>query len=235
LAGKPNVGKSSLLNLIAREERALVTEIPGTTRDTLDIDVAIKGYPVRFIDTAGLRRARGKIEQHGVARAERVLAECDIVCWIVDRSKRPARGQIDRIAALAADYAMIIVLNKSDLAAAWSPAQCTRLRECAPLVTLSALTGAGLGALEEALHARITAGCHHAEDDVLIVRMRQKELLQRAAAALARGRAQLVGEALPELLAADVADALEAFGELTGQVTSEDILDRIFAEFCIGK
>ena len=235
IAGRPNVGKSSLLNLIAREERALVTDIPGTTRDTLDVDVAVRGFPVRFTDTAGLRRARGTIERHGIARAERALGESDVVCWVVDRSRRPARGEIDAIEAQAGKFAMIVVLNKSDLPAAWSNAQQERLRKRMPVVCMSALQGSGLDMLEEALYGLIGGGSTTAEDDVIIVRARQSELLRRAVAALARAAEQRQVEWLPELIAADVREARDALGELTGRITSEDILDLIFSEFCIGK
>jgi tRNA modification GTPase len=154
---------------------------------------------------------------------------------VADRSRRPGRGEIDHILALAGEYAIIVVLNKSDLPSAWGAAQCARVGNAVPVVTLSALTGEGLAALEEGLHMAITSGDMHMEDDVIIVRVRQRELLERAVAALGRAEEQLRGEGLPELLCADVDAALKACGELTGTVTSEDILDRIFAEFCIGK
>ena len=235
IAGRPNAGKSSLLNRLAREERALVTDIPGTTRDTIEVDVSIAGFAVRFIDTAGMRPARGIIERSGVARARRAIRSGDLVLWLADTSRRIAQAEIARVAALARGVEVVWVWSKSDRASRVPAAVRAAVAAQWPVLEISANTGSGIAALETLLTARLEQRLPMDDGQVLLLRARHREVLERAGAALAQARTAAETEATIELAAEEVRTALAAVAELTGAVTAEDVLDRIFAGFCIGK
>jgi len=239
IAGKPNSGKSSLLNLLAKEERALVTDIPGTTRDTLEVDVNIEKFPVRFIDTAGLRAARGKIEKQGIEKAEKTIKESDLVLWIADRSRRPATGtsgaNLSEIDCLPKHNNIILVLNKCDLKSLWPEKTVAKFSEKHQVVELCALTGEGIKDLHNSISKKLIKMLPAVEDQVVILRVRHKDLLTRAARAIKNAKKMLRKNPLPELIVVDIQEALNAVGELTGKVTTEDLLDKIFGDFCIGK
>lgn len=235
IAGKPNAGKSSLLNALAREERALVTDIPGTTRDTLEVDIAIEGFPVRFIDTAGLRAARGRVEQHGVARAHAALHNADLILWVADRAVALSTAALEEALRLAPPERSLWLWNKCDRTCRVSAAARARVATSWNTIELSARTGHGLDTLIAALASRLRALQADAADALIILRTRQRDLLTRAHAALFSAHANLAAAGISDLLSEDLRTALHAVAELTGAVSSEDILDRIFADFCIGK
>lgn len=235
IAGKPNAGKSSLLNALAREERALVTDIPGTTRDTLEVDIAIEGFPVHFIDTAGLRAARGRVEQHGVARARAALQNADLILWVADRAVALSTAALEEALQLAPPERSLWLWNKCDRACRVSAAARARVATSWNTIELSARTGHGLDTLIAALAGRLRALQADAADSLIILRTRQRDLLTRAHAALTSAHANLAAAGISDLLSEDLRTALHAVAELTGAVSSEDILDRIFADFCIGK
>jgi tRNA modification GTPase len=222
LAGRPNVGKSSLLNRLAGEERAIVTAIPGTTRDALRESIQIEGVPVHVVDTAGLRESADEVERLGVERAWREVARADVVLMVLDAAA--GIGAEDRaiLQGLPAQGERILVLNKIDLAPA---ARC----EWAA-VRVSAKTGEGLADLRRAILE--AAGWRASGEPVFLARERHLRALARAQAHLeaARDRA-----AQWELFAEELRLAQEALGEITGRVTADDLLGEIFARFCIGK
>jgi len=234
IAGKPNAGKSSLLNLLAQEERALVTDIPGTTRDTLEVDVNIEKFPVRFIDTAGLRAARGKIEKQGIAKAEKTIKESDLVLWVADRSRRPIKNELEALPEHDCNN-FIWIWNKCDLESSWPESLTTQISKKYQTVELCALTGAGIKELHNNISKKLMKTLPTVEDQVVILRVRHKDLLFRAASAIETAKKTLSENPLPELIVVDIKDALNAVGELTGKVTTEDLLDKIFGDFCIGK
>ncbi|NLF41031.1 tRNA uridine-5-carboxymethylaminomethyl(34) synthesis GTPase MnmE [bacterium] len=235
IAGRPNTGKSSLLNRLAREERALVTPIAGTTRDAVEADVNVDGFPVRLIDTAGVRAAKGAIERKGIERTHAAMNACDLVLWVADRSRRPARGEVEDACTRIGGRNAIWVWNKMDAPPRWPAKTAAEVPAALQPVAVSALTGDGMHALHQRLAAGVRAAAGAAEESGVLVRARHRALLDRAARALRRARETSRTRALPELVAADVREALNAVGEITGVVTSDDVLDRIFAEFCIGK
>jgi tRNA modification GTPase len=235
IAGKPNSGKSSLLNRLACEERALVTEIPGTTRDSLEADVNIEGFPVRLIDTAGLRTAHGTVEKKGIERAVRIMNECDVIIWVADLSRRFYNNDIEGPVLNAPGATVIWVWNKSDLPSVCSAKARERIKERWTSIALSAKTGEGIDQLHETLKQLLLNKIPSAEDQALLLRARHRNLLRRCEEALSRACNALGGEYLPELVGEDIAEALAAVGELTGAISSEDLLDSIFADFCIGK
>ncbi len=235
LAGRPNAGKSSLFNWLAREERALVTPIPGTTRDTIEVDIACDGVPVRVIDTAGMRRARGAIEQQGIRRARHMLADSDYVLWLCDLTRRPARDDVAFARACLGATPAVWVWTKADLAAPWPASARAPIAAAWRTITISVKTGAGMPACESVLAELVRAQCGSQDDHVIMVNARQRDLLARALEALERAYAGATTAALAELLVEDVRAAQDAIGEMTGAVTSEEVLDALFAQFCIGK
>ncbi len=232
IVGAPNAGKSSLLNALLGYDRAIVTELPGTTRDTLQETLELGGLLLRLTDTAGLREAEDRAEQLGVERSRRALEQAELVLAVVDGS-RPLSPQDEAALALARRGERVIcVVNKSDLGIGLDTrALSARFPR---LVVLSAVTGHGLDKLEEAIHSFYPAGAQ-AEDGELLTNLRQAEGAARARDALLRAQRGLEEGMTPDGLLADVEDALAALGEITGRIVTEDVTNRIFERFCVGK
>jgi len=232
ILGRPNVGKSSLLNALLGEARAIVTAIPGTTRDTLEEQLVLGGFPVRLVDTAGVRDTADPVEVEGVRRAREKAQAADLLLLVIDMSHPLTRE--DRMAmALAPPDRTILVRNKSDL-----PGVCN-LAEVAGFphqVVVSARHGSGLAALERAVveHFSENSGGELAEGVVLTER-RHRESLGAALAAVGCFLAALAAEEPLECLAFELHEALAALGQITGETTSAAMLEEIFARFCIGK
>jgi tRNA modification GTPase len=226
VAGRPNAGKSSLFNALLGEDRALVTPEPGTTRDALAERLDLEGMPVRLLDTAGLREAFA-VEALGVERARRELAAADLVLWVVDGS-RPVDDDDRAAYAIVEAQPHVMARSKADLPAVdgASPGE----------ISVSAVTGEGLPALRAALASALRDGRPAgAAAEALVTNGRHIEALGRAREALAVARLG-AGTGVPgELVAGDVRAALEALGEVTGEAVAPDLLERIFARFCIGK
>ena len=235
IAGKTNAGKSSLLNRLAKEERALVTDIPGTTRDTLEVDVNIEGFPVRFIDTAGLRAARGKIEQHGITRAKRMINESDMVIWVSDISRNQSVGKEILPKEITGKKEIIWVWNKCDLPHRATENFIERLEKICPQINISALTGEGITSLHDVIAKELSKKKNLADDDVVLMRVRHINLLKRVSDLIHNALETLKSNALAELIVMDIRDSLKSLGELTGDISTEDLLDKIFSDFCIGK
>ena len=228
IAGRPNAGKSSLLNQLAGREAAIVTDIPGTTRDVLREQIAIDGMPLHVIDTAGLRESADPIEQEGVRRAWAEIATAERILLVVDdRRGFTAEDQALR-ERLPAQTGVTVLHNKIDLSGAQPALQATHGGHA---LWLSAKTGAGLELLRE--HLKACMG-YCGGEGTLMARRRHLQALERAAAALAVADAQLQVHA-GELVAEELRQAQNALGEITGEVTSEELLGRIFSSFCIGK
>ncbi len=236
LAGPVNAGKSSLFNLLLREERSIVSPEPGTTRDYIEGEIEVAGIELRLFDTAGLREAEDKVEAEGVARSRRILADADIVIYLVDAaalSKGSSAAAVqDEIKALPPGA--IIVLNKIDLVPAGAVP--------AGWIPLSAATGAGLpaliAALESAVHA-FAAGAAVSADragdaELHLASERQKDLIDRCLASLDLALAD-GGAGTLDALALDLREAADSLGEITGEITTPDVLNTIFSRFCVGK
>lgn len=223
LAGPPNVGKSSLLNAILGRDRAIVTEIPGTTRDTLEELAHIRGIPVRLVDTAGIREAADLIERTGIERSRASIRQAQVVLWIVDASQ-PYATQAWRPEEHTFAGPVLVVANKCDQAVGDPPGGA--IRTCA-------LDGRGLGELFDAIERTVWEVPHHRESEVA-VSARHGHCLAAAVEALAAAEAALPGEAW-ELVAAALRAAQTDLGRITGRTADPDILDIVFSRFCIGK
>lgn len=232
IAGRPNVGKSSLFNALLRDSRAIVSAAPGTTRDRIEEIITLDGVPVRVTDTAGLRDTRDDIEQIGVQVARDAVQKADIILLVLDAADGAGREDellADELESLARP--VWVAWNKVDLAPDTAPPQWTgRFRG---VTGVSALTGDGLAELEAALGKLLLGDAAVAPEHGLVSRTHQRDSLRRAHAAVARVLENY--DASPEFLAADLREALNALGEITGETTPEDILSAIFSSFCVGK
>ena len=233
IVGKPNVGKSSLLNALLGEVRALVTPVPGTTRDFIQETISIRGIPLVLQDTAGLHAGNDEIEKMGMALTRARLSEAELVLFIIDASQQlDERDQA--IMNELSSRQVIAVLNKEDLPPAVSPEQVQKLLPC-PAVSISARFGSGIDQLQELIYQTLLSSPHSSASDSIITNARQQDALVRTTAAVASAQQAVRESIAPELIAIDLHAALQALGEITGETTADDILERIFASFCIGK
>jgi tRNA modification GTPase len=235
IVGSPNVGKSSLLNALLRSDRAIVTDIPGTTRDTLEEQMDIRGVAFVVVDTAGIRGTVDSIESEGIARTRRALAEADIALLVLD-SARDLDESDRAVGRMVSEYGLpvLTVLNKTDLPQALSTDCATELTE-APTVRTCALTDEGVDPLRIALLELIDAGDIRSDELPMVTNQRHEEALRTAQDHL-EGSAKAVGDELPaDFIAIGLHGAVRVLGEITGEDASEDLLDSIFIRFCIGK
>ncbi|NLV73527.1 MAG: tRNA uridine-5-carboxymethylaminomethyl(34) synthesis GTPase MnmE [Chloroflexi bacterium] len=231
IIGRPNVGKSRLLNALLGSERAIVTPIAGTTRDTLQESIDLGGIPVELVDTAGLAETADPIEQLGIARAHQALEAADVLLLVVDASIPPSPA--DQAAAQAANgRSALLVLNKADLVPLYDYDE---LLPGVEHVATSALTGAGLDSLREAIRQLILRGTMVSDDSTLVSNPRHQGLLARVQQSLLRAQETAAAGGYPDMLAADLQEALNALGEITGETASNELLATIFSTFCIGK
>jgi tRNA modification GTPase len=236
IAGAPNAGKSTLLNRLAGHDAAIVTDIPGTTRDLLHERIVLDGLPLQLIDTAGLRVTEDRIEAEGIRRAGEAMRKADRVLFLVDAEADPeARTFTAEVARLPAGVPVTLVLNKIDrqpgVGEAVRPAAATAATP--PRLALSALTGEGMDALTE--HLKQCAGFRGDAGGALSARARHIDALQRAAACIESAAQQLQQRRAGELMAEELKRAQQALGEITGEFGSDELLGRIFSSFCIGK
>ncbi|MEP7245742.1 MAG: tRNA uridine-5-carboxymethylaminomethyl(34) synthesis GTPase MnmE, partial [Gammaproteobacteria bacterium] len=231
IAGRPNAGKSSLLNRLAGYDAAIVTSIAGTTRDVLRERILIDGMPLHVLDTAGLRDSPDDIEKEGIRRAEAEFARADRVLFVIDASQDPTGvAYQEERKRLPADVPVTLVFNKCDLAVGIPIADTL---SGPPRVSLSALSGQGLDALRR--HLADCVGFQTAEAGTVSARKRHVDALVRARACVEEGARQLTERRAGELVAEELRAAQQALGEITGDFTTEDLLGRIFSSFCIGK
>ena len=230
IIGRPNAGKSSLLNQLLGHDRAIVSAIPGTTRDTIAETANIRGLPVVFIDTAGLREAGDEIELEGVRRSRETLQQAEFILHVFDAAE-PLTAADEQHLAEFADKKRILVQNKIDLPARLQLPPGLN----APLVEVCCLTGQGIEALKDAIKALVWSGEIKAEMLQVMINSRHQDALNRARAAALRSLDALRADQPLELVALDLRIAVNAVGEIVGKTSTEDLLDLIFSQFCIGK
>jgi len=234
IAGRPNAGKSSLLNALAGREAAIVTDIAGTTRDVLREHIHLDGMPLHIIDTAGLREASDEVERIGIERAWNEIEQADLVLFMVDGTTtdatEPAQIWPEFMARLPETLPIVVVRNKADITG-----EKLGMSEVNghSLIRLSARTGDGVDLLRE--HLKQVMGFNHNMEGGFLARRRHLQALELAADHLIRGKDQLLGARAGELLAEELRMSQQALSEITGEFTSDDLLGRIFSSFCIGK
>jgi tRNA modification GTPase len=245
IAGRPNAGKSSLLNRLAGHDAAIVTATPGTTRDLLRERILLDGMPLHVLDTAGLRGAADAIEAEGIRRARAAMAAADRILFVVDAAAdRQASGYLEERVLLPPGVPVSVVFNKIDLCPRSSEPDLA-LIQCAArsasgqsspppaFITVSALTGEGFDAL--AAHLKACMGFEAGGGGALSARARHLEALARVEVCLRAAARQLAARNAPELVAEELKRAQQALGEIVGEESSDELLGRIFASFCIGK
>jgi tRNA modification GTPase len=231
IIGRPNVGKSSLLNRLLREERAIVTATPGTTRDVIEESIDLGGLTIRLMDTAGVRETNDIVEQEGIKRTRLAQDEADLLLLVVDGSAPLSSDDIELLGALK-DRKHMVLLNKADLA--------VTVETDAALVghasySISAKTGMGIERVKSALRAQLLSGGFEAAESITVTNVRHRDALCRAAESLGQALESVQAGMAGELVSIDVRAAADALGEITGVITTDEILGRIFSEFCIGK
>ena len=236
IVGRPNAGKSSLLNALAGFDRAIVTDIPGTTRDTVEESVLCGGVLLRLTDTAGIRDTEDTVEQLGVERSRKALEAADLVLAVVDGSVPPTPEDLAVLRLAAKSPRWIAVFSKCDLwdTKARSVGVIGQVGAPAASVSLSAVTGQGLDRLEAAVAALFPAG-EAPDSGSLLTDQRQEEAARRARDAVRRAKEALDAGLTPDAILTDAEEALDALGELTGRTAKEEIVSRIFSRFCVGK
>jgi tRNA modification GTPase len=232
IVGKPNVGKSSLMNQLLQTDRAIVTPIPGTTRDTLEETIALEGMPVVLVDTAGIRHASGEVERVGIERTRREIANADVAVVMLD-SSRPLAPEDREVLDATRHKERILLINKIDLPTRLSLTELSGDHLNAS-VKSSLVDGRGLDSLAREIVASGLGGSAPM-GEVTVIRERQRSALELAARAVA-GVARSLRMGQPaDIVAVDVMSGLGHLGEVVGTTSAEDVLDRIFSEFCIGK
>jgi tRNA modification GTPase len=229
IVGRPNVGKSSLLNALLRQDRAIVTEVPGTTRDVLEEYVNVAGVPLRILDTAGIRHSHDVVEQEGIRRSLAAMGSADIVLVVLDGSQQLTpedRLVLDKVNGKNA----IAVINKSDL-----PQKLESNEQPAAQVAVSCRTGAGLEDLRRAIGDMVKKGTIASREHTWAVNQRHRSALEQTKGSLQRALEAITSGLSPEFIAVDLRGALDSLGLIIGATYTEDILERIFNDFCIGK
>jgi len=234
IIGKPNVGKSSLLNALLREKRAIVTDVPGTTRDIIEEVVSIRGIPLKLVDTAGIRDTEDFVEKIGVERSKEMFIGADLVLFMTDAST--GLTEEDReIIKLMKNKNSLVIINKTDLKKQTDFSEIKGLVGEKDTVEMSLLTGEGLEVLEEKIEQLVYAGRVFVQDDVMITNIRHKNSLALVQKSLEEAVNTINAEMPVDCVAIDLKAAWETLGEITGETVSEDLIDQIFSQFCIGK
>ena len=234
LIGRPNVGKSSLLNYLLHEEKAIVTDIAGTTRDVIEEYVNVRGVPLKLIDTAGIRKTSDKVEQIGVLRSKQALVKADLVMVILNANEELTPEDY-QLLELTKDKKRLLILNKTDLPKKLTPAKLQQLAPNDLVLTTSLLTKEGLDVLEEKIAALFFDGIENSQETLLITNARHIALLKQAQNALGDVLKGIKAQMPVDLCQIDMTKVWELLGEITGETYQDELLDQLFSQFCLGK
>ena len=232
--GRPNVGKSSLLNQLAQSSRAIVTPYPGTTRDVGEQEITIGGFPVRLQDTAGVQETQNPIEKEGVERSRKAMKGADLVLFVLD-ANQDLQLEDRKLYEECREKSVILILNKSDLPPKISPKDIGMWSVSSAMVSCSCLEEKGIEGLEQEILRFITQGSAGVSGEAVVSTVRQKDLLEEAVGDLIRAREACAKHLSGEFVASDTRQALDHLGMLVGEVVTDDVLDVLFSKFCIGK
>lgn len=234
ILGKPNVGKSSLFNALVTTARAIVTDIPGTTRDTIEETINISGIPINLVDTAGIRNTDDIVEQEGVQRSKDVLNKAELLLLMFDVSQPLNESDIELLKT-ANSHRAILILNKTDLTTIVQPQMLSEHSPKSCVVQTAITEDVGIDTLKTAIREELLGGEFSMGESPIVTNTRHQDALRRAQEALNHVIASLENEIPPDLVSVDLRISLDALGDIVGKTTTEDILDRIFSQFCIGK
>ena len=233
IVGRPNVGKSSLLNYLTQDDKAIVTDIAGTTRDTLEEYVSVKGVPMKLIDTAGIHYTEDKVEKIGVERSKKAIGEADLVLLLLDASQ-DLTDEDKNLLNLTANKKRIIILNKQDLGTKISQEMIREISDN-PIIVTSILKQKNMDALENAIEQLFFSGIENSQNQILVTNQRQAGLLTKAKQSLedvVRG----IDDAMPlDLVQIDLKNAWDTLGEITGESAPDELITQLFSQFCLGK
>ncbi|HCL49542.1 MAG TPA: tRNA uridine-5-carboxymethylaminomethyl(34) synthesis GTPase MnmE [Clostridiaceae bacterium] len=233
IVGKPNVGKSSLLNALLEEKRAIVTDVPGTTRDTIEEYINIDGIPVKLIDTAGIREARNEVEKIGVERTKECIDKADLILFMIDGS-REIDDEDMKIVEIAKNRDVIVIINKHDLPMNVDIEYIKKTFYNKPVLYVSVKTNEGISSIKEEITNFVYKGKVSVKD-IYVTNIRHKKALNDAIESIENGITTIKNGYPIDMASIDIKDAYLKLGEITGKTVSEDIIDRIFTNFCIGK
>jgi len=235
IVGKTNVGKSSLLNALVKEERAIVTDIPGTTRDVIEEFINIKGVAVRIIDTAGIRETLDQVEQIGIQRSKQNIERADLIITVLDASS-PLEDQDREILEYLKDRKALVILNKIDKPVKLDRKQIEELIGSEiPIVETSLTLGKGIDKVEDIIYKMFFRGELEISDDLMITNIRHQETLNKARKYLLDALEGIDNELPMDIVSIDLRSAVDSLGAITGETVTEDLIDKIFSEFCLGK
>ena len=234
IVGKPNAGKSSLLNAVLKEDRAIVTEIEGTTRDTIEEFVTINGIPLKLVDTAGIRKAKDEVEKIGISKSREIAKEADLIIAIFDSSKDLTDEDME-ILNLIKGKKVIILLNKIDLNPKIDENDSRLLAVSQDIIKVSALNNLGIDKLYEKITNLFNLDQINLDNEVLITNLRQKNLITKAIEHIQETKNTMSNNMPLDIVAISIKEILEDLGSITGDEVSEDIIDEIFSKFCLGK
>ena len=234
IIGKPNAGKSSLLNAILKEDRAIVTEYEGTTRDTIEEFVTINGIPLKLIDTAGIREASDEVEKIGIQKAKEIAKEADLVIAIFDISKKLSKED-EEILKIVKNKKSIILLNKIDLKQAISEKDPKFLESSKNIIKISALNKKGIEEIYNKISEMFSLNEINMDNDIVITNVRHKNLISKAIKNVLKTKETMKKDMPIDIIAIYIKDILEDLGSITGEIITEDIINEIFSKFCLGK
>lgn len=233
IVGRPNVGKSSLLNYLSKEEKAIVTNIAGTTRDTLEEYVSLKGILLKLIDTAGIRQTDDIVEKIGVERSKRAITESDLVLLLINSSEELTEED-QKLLELTQDKKRIVILNKADQVAKITKKDIQKITD-SPIVTISVLKKQNMIGLEEAIKSLFLQGITDSKSEVMVTNQRQNDLLRKAKQSLIEA-IEAINDNMPlDLVQIDLKEAWDSLGEITGDTAPDELITQLFSNFCLGK
>lgn len=233
ILGRPNAGKSSLLNLLAGEEKAIVTEIEGTTRDIVEEQINLRGITLRLLDTAGIRESESRVEQIGIERAKEQAKDADLILYMVD-SSMPLDENDEKIMELIREKRAIVLLNKNDLERKVSEKDLEGRVE-APIVSVSVRENRGIEELEDQIQELFFHGKISFNDEIYITNLRHKQALEAADSSLKLVEQSIADQMPEDFYSIDLMDAYESLGKILGESVGEDLINEIFSKFCTGK
>ena len=234
ICGRPNVGKSSLLNLLLKKHKAIVTHIPGTTRDPVEETANIRGIPIRLVDTAGIRKERDIVEKEGIKRSHLYLSRADLIICVLDRSEKLKKEDME-ILNKVKDRSAIVVINKCDLRPKVCTEEVRKIMKNGDILKVSCIDKIGIDKLEEKIYNKVWSGKIHSSNEVMVNNIRHKLAIESAIETLSKAEEGITHNISPEFVASDIRRCADSLGEITGETYTEDILNVIFSRFCIGK